>query len=723
MQTRKSSATIFRIYPEAQSVTGIFFRSAVSKKKTNPPNPLRRRGSFNGPLFLKRGWGDLKTTRAICGLGSAHNYSSLFVMMKNNQLKVLIVDDDEDDILLVKEMLKEGLPESDVILDYAKTSDEAIVLINSREHDICLLDLQLGKANGLSLLEHLNKRNIFTPVIFLTAQGDQEKAVEVMKAGATDYLIKSNLSVESLASSMRSAIKLQEEKAQREIAEQSLKTQGKLLQGVSNATHKLLTVSEFHFAISQALEELGKAANIEGAFIFKHSPVPGKTPICSLESAWVDSNGATGFDHKVENLSYAELGIEENYPPLKKKQSLITCEKPGSNFPGKIFKQINIKSLFLIPLEINSNYWGFVALGSKRADRVWLENEQVILKAVVASIGGEIKRHIEEEAFRQIVEGTSSRVGDEFFRSLVRHLAKALPVKYAFVNESFNLKELQCSTLAGWGGNDFVEKKIFNAMDTPGEEVLAGMLAFHPQQVTNSYPTDQSLLDLKVTSYAGVPCFDSHYKIIGHLAVMDDKPMLDKRRTLSILKIFAARAGAELERKRTENAMQDMAYHDALTGLPNRILLNDRLEMALISAQRNNNSAGLLFIDFDRFKQVNDTLGHDVGDKLLQAVGNRLTECLRQQDTVARLGGDEFILLFPEISQREDAGKLAQKLLEKIRPTFIIGQHELNITLSIGIALYPDDAKDAKSLIKYADEALYVAKDRGRDRYHYYSEK
>ena len=210
-----------------------------------------------------------------------------------------------------------------------------------------------------------------------------------------------------------------------------------------------------------------------------------------------------------------------------------------------------------------------------------MKNEQSILEAVVASIGGEIKRQTEKEAFRLIVEGTFSRVGDEFFRSLVRHLAEALPVKYAFVNESINIKELQCSILAGWKGDDFVEKKIFNTMDTPGDEVLAGMQSFHSQNITDSYPDDQNLVDLKVVSYAGVPCFDSNYKIIGHLAVMDDKPMLDKKRTLSILKIFAARAAAELERKRTENAMRNMAYHDALTGLPNRILLNDRLEMAL----------------------------------------------------------------------------------------------------------------------------------------------
>ena len=133
--------------------------------------------------------------------------------MKDNQLKVLVVDDDEDDIFLVKQMLKEGLPEADIILDYAMTSDDAIALINSGEHDIFLLDLNLGKEDGLSLLEYINTKNRFIPVIFLTAQGDQEKAVEAMKAGATDYLIKSSLSVVSLAHFIRSAIKLEGERS------------------------------------------------------------------------------------------------------------------------------------------------------------------------------------------------------------------------------------------------------------------------------------------------------------------------------------------------------------------------------------------------------------------------------------------------------------------------------------------------------------------------------
>jgi diguanylate cyclase (GGDEF)-like protein len=179
------------------------------------------------------------------------------------------------------------------------------------------------------------------------------------------------------------------------------------------------------------------------------------------------------------------------------------------------------------------------------------------------------------------------------------------------------------------------------------------------------------------------------------------------------------------ERKRAEEKLAYMATHDALTGLPNRWLFNDRLTLELARAYRNRQKVAVMLLDLDHFKDVNDTLGHTVGDKLLQVVGERLTSIVRKSDTVARMGGDEFMLLslFPGIRREEDAVKIAQRILQAFRKPFIFDDHEIRITTSIGIAIYPYDGKDADTLIKNADIAMYQAKARGRDNYQRYSGK
>ncbi len=171
------------------------------------------------------------------------------------------------------------------------------------------------------------------------------------------------------------------------------------------------------------------------------------------------------------------------------------------------------------------------------------------------------------------------------------------------------------------------------------------------------------------------------------------------------------------ERTYAEEQIKHLAYHDALTGLPNRLLFKDRLTVALSHAQRDNSRVAVLFLDLDRFKVINDSLGHNVGDQLLQAVSTRVQSCVRESDTVARLGGDEFTMLLPALSQSEDAAVVAQKVLEAIRYPFHIEGREFFTTTSIGISIYPEDGTDAATLIKNADTAMYQAKEQGRDNY------
>jgi diguanylate cyclase (GGDEF)-like protein/PAS domain S-box-containing protein len=175
------------------------------------------------------------------------------------------------------------------------------------------------------------------------------------------------------------------------------------------------------------------------------------------------------------------------------------------------------------------------------------------------------------------------------------------------------------------------------------------------------------------------------------------------------------------ERKKTEKTLTELAHLDLLTGLDNRKLFHDKLQLAINTAGRHKYLLALLFIDFDRFKFVNDSLGHPVGDKLLIAAANRLRTLVRGEDSLARLGGDEFTCLLPNIDHRKDAAIVAEKIVESLSRPFKVSGNEITLTVSIGVGLYPDDAQDIDSLIKHADAAMYRAKDNGKNRYEFYS--
>jgi diguanylate cyclase (GGDEF)-like protein/PAS domain S-box-containing protein len=166
--------------------------------------------------------------------------------------------------------------------------------------------------------------------------------------------------------------------------------------------------------------------------------------------------------------------------------------------------------------------------------------------------------------------------------------------------------------------------------------------------------------------------------------------------------------------------MTHSAEHDFLTGLPNRMLLNDRVNQAIALAPRHDKKVAVLFLDLDGFKHINDSLGHPIGDKLLQSIAKRLVDCVRSSDTVSRQGGDEFVVLLSEMEQSEDAAISALRILQAVAEAHTIDQHDLHVTASIGVSVFPDDGKDAETLIKNADTAMYQAKENGRQSYQFF---
>lgn len=238
------------------------------------------------------------------------------------------------------------------------------------------------------------------------------------------------------------------------------------------------------------------------------------------------------------------------------------------------------------------------------------------------------------------------------------------------------------------------------------------------------HPEDQKkVLDAIQQSVTQGTAIEEEYRILlpdGSTRWISDRgsPVRDEQ---GVISRFAGVARDITEPKRIQERIQHLATHDELTGLPNRRLFADRLERALAQARRRQQKLVVLFLDLDRFKSVNDTFGHAMGDLLLHGLADRLKECIRESDTVARLGGDEFAILLAEIAQVEDAAKIAEKILDIFTEACDLGGNEAFITASIGLSLYPEDGNDGETLMKNADVALYRAKEQGRNNYQFWT--
>jgi diguanylate cyclase (GGDEF)-like protein/PAS domain S-box-containing protein len=209
--------------------------------------------------------------------------------------------------------------------------------------------------------------------------------------------------------------------------------------------------------------------------------------------------------------------------------------------------------------------------------------------------------------------------------------------------------------------------------------------------------TDGSLLWLRTSK---LPLWDREGKVIGVIGTYEDIT----------------------ERKVAEDRVKFLAFYDALTELPNRALLQDRLSKALASARRQKDKVALLFLDLDRFKDTNDSLGHSLGDLLLQNVAERLKRCAREQDTVARLGGDEFLIVLTNVKEIADASVAAERFMHAMTAEFVVQGHSLSISCSVGISMFPEHGTDSEILIKNADAAMYSAKESGRNNFRFFTE-
>lgn len=554
------------------------------------------------------------------------------------------------------------------------------------------------------------------------------------------------------------------------------------------------------------------------------------------------------------NAGHCPINITPCFTVVQSKNACVYNDV-AKKFPKAPFlKTHNAFSYYGFPsLDNAGNVVSVICLINDK-QRDFSEEERDLLRIFGQRIAMEMERqrHLaernrQEAAIRNIAAGVSAQIGDDFFRKLVVHLAKLYDAVYTFIGILDIEKLGTVNTIAVCTHGEITDNINYELANTPCEHVMGkddGRSTYaYPRDVQQQFPQDHMLVEIGAQSYIGTQLLDTRGKPIGLIVVIDDKPMENIKQVEEILGIFAARASAELERKKAEDklrlaasvfenttegikltdeqgniqsvnpaftkitgyreeevigknasilksgrhnadfykkmweslqktdnwkgeiwnrrktgevypqlmnisAIKDeknntknyvavfsditqvklseerlnfLAHHDPLTELSNRILFQDRLKQSLTRAERNKEIVALLFFDLDRFKIINDTLGHSIGDLVLLSVTKRLKECVRKTDTISRWGGDEFTVILPSIKHIQDAAKAAQKILDSLAKVFVIKEHEFFISASIGIALYPSDGHDTETLIKNADSAMYHAKDRGKNNYQFYS--
>jgi diguanylate cyclase (GGDEF)-like protein/PAS domain S-box-containing protein len=253
----------------------------------------------------------------------------------------------------------------------------------------------------------------------------------------------------------------------------------------------------------------------------------------------------------------------------------------------------------------------------------------------------------------------------------------------------------------GWSSSEVIGKELpYLTADILEEHNSHMTLSVQGETINGAELTRKTKTgETLVISLSTAPLHDSHNNITGYVAVMQDIT----------------------EKKKIEKQLVDLAFFDQLTGLPNRTLFHDRLSQALSHAQQNDRKVALLFVDLDRFKTINDSLGHVIGDTLLALVGERLNSCVKQNDTVSRQGGDEFTIILTDIAGEKEAATTASKIIDVLEEPFTIESHEVFITPSIGISIYPTDTEEPATMIRFADVAMYSAKRRGGDLFQFYT--
>lgn len=331
-----------------------------------------------------------------------------------------------------------------------------------------------------------------------------------------------------------------------------------------------------------------------------------------------------------------------------------------------------------------------------------------------------------ESAIQALVEGTLGYTGTACYQRVAQQLCEWFGASCCIVGQ--RLKNDKILALASYQDGTFPGEYVFDPTNTPCQQVIDSGMFITREGLLQRFPHTPLVVDMQAEGYAGTPVYAHDGSVIGVLSVLSRNRIDNLQRAEDVMAIMASRVGAEIERQQSDQKLQEnrehldfLVYHDQLTLLPNRKLFRDHVQLAVARARKTRQRVGILFLDLDHFKKINDSLGHATGDIVLQRICERLQNIVRPGDTVARISGDEFAVLMGQVANSEEVVRLTQAIKRELAREIEIDEYKLFVTVSVGISMYPQDAQDTESLMKAADAAMFQAKFLGRDCYRFYT--
>ncbi|GAB4507505.1 MAG: hypothetical protein Tsb0026_03240 [Sulfuricaulis sp.] len=676
--------------------------------------------------------------------------------MTDKILRILLIDDNPDDRALAMRELRQEFPgvRVDQIAD-RKAYERALKLF---DHDLVITDYHLGWENGLKILCAVKDRAPDCPVIMFTGTGSEQIAADAMKAGLSDYVLKSST---HLAGAAKQAL---DQSRQFQALREAETRYRDLFEGVPVGLCRITSEGRFLEA-NPALVRIAGCPDLEtllsrnaSDFLVDGEERPrwrelmeaGKE-IRDVESRgrkldgtpmWIRIHARAVRNDRGKVLYYE--GVVKDVTETKRSEEEI---------------RQNDTRFQLIARAINDVIWDW----DLAQDTLWW-NEN--FKKMFGYQKGEIEpgseswiKRIHPEDKDGVVSSVHEVIdhGGRFWEREYRFRRRDGSYAHIF-DRGYVIRDGQGKPLRMVGAMmDFTERRRAEQALRDSETHLRAIIDTEPECV-KLMDANGKLLQMNAAGLAMIEA-DSAAEVIGRpvlgivvasyregFRAFSDSVIRGNKATFEFeivglkgthrwleshaVPLKSPTDGSPLllsvtrditERKRTEERLSFLAHYDSLTGLPNRTLFSDRLQQAMIEANRHDRLVGVLFLDLDRFKNINDSLGHDVGDMLLKGVAERLNGAVRKGDTVARLSGDEFTLVLADMAHVDDAVRVAHKILEIFEQPFRILDRELHVTASLGITLYPFDDRDINGLLRNADVAMYRAKEAGRNTYQFYA--